>query len=303
MSSVLFNEKKLVRVLKDLYLVTGIRISVFEPPIRCSLYDSSLNYENSVSYPREMPHCFCRTVRNCGKIDENCLICDENAVNIVIRTKKTYIYRCHLGFSEVLIPIVINENVEALCFFGQIKGFASGIDFLKMFNKISHIDFDFFGETEKNELEKEFLSMKTMTDDSAEALSRLIEDLIPGWVQSGIISTAKNNLKSEFTYYVQKNLNRHIKLSEVTEALNISQAHLCRIVKQEFGMSFTEYINNIKIKKACEYLANTDFSVSEISRRLGFEDSNYFSRLFKKLIGENAISYRNKQKNGKNIEI
>ena len=57
-------------------------------------------------------------------------------------------------------------------------------------------------------------------------------------------------------------------------------------------MSFTEYINDVKIKKAMEFLQGTSYSVSEIAQGLGFDDSNYFSRLFKKITGETAINYR-----------
>jgi len=109
----------------------------------------------------------------------------------------------------------------------------------------------------------------------------------------------KTELQAEIAYYVQRNINKYIKISDVTEALNISQAHLCRIMKRDFGKSFTEYVNDLKIERAKELLETTDLSVSEIATMLGFEDSNYFSRLFKKLTGENTTSYRKKLKKNK----
>ena len=109
----------------------------------------------------------------------------------------------------------------------------------------------------------------------------------------------KTGLQVEIAYYIQRNMDKYIKISDVTEALNISQAHLCRIMKRDFGKSFTEYVNDLKIEKAKELLVTTNFSVSEISSKLGFEDSNYFSRLFKKKTGENTTSYRKRERKNK----
>jgi len=66
------------------------------------------------------------------------------------------------------------------------------------------------------------------------------------------------------------------KISDVTEALNISQAHLCRIMKRDFGKSFTKYVNDLKIERAKELLVSTEFSVSEISTRLGLKIPTIF---------------------------
>lgn len=296
MASVTFNAKDLTRILQDIYMVTGIRVSIFEPPIRVSLYNSTLNFHNFVAYPNDMPQCFCRSVRQSRYVDDLCLICDEKAVDIVTQTGKPYIYKCHFGFMEVLIPIIINGTVAAICFLGQIRSNNSEKSFDRICDKIKNIDQDFYESLNLEELREKYDSMKVMTTESVESLCRLIDSFVPVFVQSGLVSTMKSNIKSEFVYYVHKNINKHIKLSDATEALNISQAHLCRIVKQEFGMSFTEYINDVKIKKAKEFLSGTSYSVSEIAQGLGFDDSNYFSRLFKKITGETAINYRKMHK-------
>lgn len=297
MASVTFNAKDLTRILQDIYMVTGIRVSIFEPPIRVSLYNSTLNFHNFVAYPNDMPQCFCRSVRQSRYVDDLCLICDEKAVDIVTQTGKPYIYKCHFGFMEVLIPIIINGTVAAICFLGQIRSDNNERSFDRICDKIKNIDQDFYESLNFEKLREQYESMKVMTTESVESLCRLIDSFVPVFVQSGLVSTMKSNIKSEFVYYVHKNINKHIKLSDATEALNISQAHLCRIVKQEFGMSFTEYINDVKIKKAKEFLSGTSYSVSEIAQGLGFDDSNYFSRLFKKITGETAINYRKKHKN------
>ncbi len=300
MSEVSFNEKALSRILQDIYAVTGIRVSVFEPPMKLSLFNPGMNYHNYVAYPHEMPHCFCRSIRKSKIIDELCMDCDDDAVKVVLETKKTYIYRCHIGFYEALIPVLINGEVVAVFIFGQLKTSSDSPEFEQIFDRVVNLDEDHFNNVDKKELKQDFYNMKVMNAEAIEALCRIVERFMPVMVQNNLISTMKTGIQVEIAYYIQRNMDKYIKISDVTEALNISQAHLCRIMKRDFGKSFTEYVNDLKVDKAKELLATTNFSVSEISSKLGFEDSNYFSRLFKKKTGENTTAYRKRER--KNIK-
>ena len=60
-------------------------------------------------------------------------------------------------------------------------------------------------------------------------------------------------------------------------------------------MSFTDYLNQIRIEKACRLLKTTLDTADEIGRKVGFQDGRYFSTVFKKIVGCSPSSYR---KNG-----
>ena len=64
------------------------------------------------------------------------------------------------------------------------------------------------------------------------------------------------------------------------------------------GISPQEYLLDYRIRKACELLQNTDLPIAHIARSVGYEDSLYFSRLFKQHMKSSPSSYRHK----KNIE-
>ena len=297
MADVSFNEKALSRVLQDIYTITGIRMSIFEPPMRFSLLSPNLNYHNVVAYPNEMPQCFCRTIRKSKIIDEICMDCDDAAVQVVLETKKTYVYKCRMGFTEVMIPVLVNGEVVAIFIFGQLRTNSFSPDFNQLYDRVVSLDTEHLGDLSKEDLKAEFNNTYIVSEERIVALCRIIERFLPVFVQNNLISMMKTELQAEIAYYVQHNLDKYIKLSDVTEALNISQAHLCRIMKRDFGKSFTEYVNDLKIEKAKEYMEATNFSVAEISAKLGFDDSNYFSRLFKKKTGENTTEYKKRIKN------
>jgi len=72
----------------------------------------------------------------------------------------------------------------------------------------------------------------------------------------------------------------------------MSRAYLCSRIREETGMTFTQYLNRQRIERAQALLVSTDMSAKEISFRVGYENPNYFSRVFKSVIGRSVSEYR-----------
>lgn len=85
-------------------------------------------------------------------------------------------------------------------------------------------------------------------------------------------------------------------IEQIAEHFYISKYHLCRIFKNTMNLTVIDYLNNIKIKNACDYLTNTDKSVLEISQLCGFNSSAYFSNVFKKFTNLSPNVYRKSKK-------
>ena len=64
------------------------------------------------------------------------------------------------------------------------------------------------------------------------------------------------------------------------------------------GLSFIDWLNRERVEKACALLENTDLRVNEIAIRVGIDNANYFSVLFKKLTGSNPLEIRERKKAG-----
>jgi YesN/AraC family two-component response regulator len=65
------------------------------------------------------------------------------------------------------------------------------------------------------------------------------------------------------------------------------------LFKQEMGVTFTDYLNQVRINRSCELLTNTSLSLIDVSLQAGFDDQSYFSKVFKKIKGVTPKSYRN----------
>jgi len=81
-------------------------------------------------------------------------------------------------------------------------------------------------------------------------------------------------------------------ISEYADELNVSLSHLSETVKAELGLTPTDYINEQLIKESQKLLRSTQLQVKEIAYLLGFNDTSYFGRLFKKLTGNTPAKYR-----------
>lgn len=80
--------------------------------------------------------------------------------------------------------------------------------------------------------------------------------------------------------------------AELAAKFFVSESHLCRIFKNAVGMTVTEYINRFRTEKAAVLLKNTDESVTEIAAECGFENLNYFSRIFRRYKGMTPSQFR-----------
>ena len=102
----------------------------------------------------------------------------------------------------------------------------------------------------------------------------------------------KFGLISKGVAYLEDALAPDKSISEVAALCNISETYFRRLFTKEFGISPSEYRLHIKINQAKVYLRYENITISEIAFMLGFVDSAYFSKVFKKLTGTTPTLYR-----------
>lgn len=109
-----------------------------------------------------------------------------------------------------------------------------------------------------------------------------------GSSQTRIIDRAVN--------YVDKNLERpSLGLMEVSRAVGLSSAYFSQLFKKETGRGLNQYITALRLKRAREYLRESDMRCEDIAARLGFSSPSYFGRVFKQYEGLSPALYRKKR--------
>lgn len=93
-------------------------------------------------------------------------------------------------------------------------------------------------------------------------------------------------------FFIESNVDKSCTLHELAEELRYNEAYLSRMFRKSVGISFSEYVRNIKMDHACYLLRNTDENVFTIAAKCGYTSNSSFNRCFKQLMGITPQEYR-----------
>ncbi len=96
--------------------------------------------------------------------------------------------------------------------------------------------------------------------------------------------------------YIRENLGKRLSLQTVAAVFNFNPNYLSHLFVKYAGVGFVEYITGVRIAAAKELLAQDNLRIYEIAEQLGFEDSFYFSKVFKKVEGMSPSEYIQKNR-------
>ncbi len=103
----------------------------------------------------------------------------------------------------------------------------------------------------------------------------------------------QNRLIASAKHYIQEHLSdQNLGLSAVSEKIGLSSIYFCNLFHKEVGISFNEYLNNERIKKARQLLADPSLKIYEVSYAVGYGNPKYFNFIFKKLVKLTPSEYR-----------
>ena len=121
--------------------------------------------------------------------------------------------------------------------------------------------------------------------------SELEEQLIPLKTKSEIsnryIQTAIEYIENHYT-------DMDFSLGKLAEFMGVSEGHISRLFKAETELSINNYLTRYRIKKSMDYLKDVQAKVYEVAEKVGYQDTAYFSNLFKKLVGKTPSEYQSR---------
>lgn len=122
-------------------------------------------------------------------------------------------------------------------------------------------------------------------------LSGICRQARSGGLEHGVQLTSREDINT-LLRYLKENLTKDISLKEAAERINISETYLSTLFKKETGMGFTDWINSKRIEQAASLLKETSLPSYLIAEQVGYENINYFGRIFKKVKGVSPQKYR-----------
>lgn len=148
---------------------------------------------------------------------------------------------------------------------------------------------------EREELLKNAVTSSESLEDIRQYISSLLENAIElrntvsGRRYSDIIMTAKRRIEKDY-------MSEDISLNTVALDVGMSPSYFSSIFSKEMGKTFIEYLTEVRMEKAKEYLTCSAMKTSEIGYEVGYKDPHYFSYIFKKTQGCTPKEYRQTRK-------
>jgi AraC-like DNA-binding protein/ligand-binding sensor protein len=233
-------------------------------------------------------------------------LCVENKEKLCAHCRKAsipYYGSCYMGIEEFVYPVVSDGRLIAIICAGQFsdnKELVKGI----IRDKAKLYDFDYAYSIEAFDM-----AVKDIRFDVRELigdislLAQLIEltfrDSLRGnsIVRNVDLSQTLNAHQNNFIInntkkFINENYDKELTLKLLASNSYCNYTYLSYLFKDKMNLGVIDYINNIRIQKSKELLDITSKSITEISLKVGFNDSSYFTRVFKSITGLSPKEYR-----------
>ena len=282
--NILFNNEELLRLINNLYILTGIRANIYDFSGR----DICLTDDH-------IP--FCAKINACSEGHERCLACDAQAVHHCDGKDSTYFYRCHAGICEAIIPIFSNGMPVAYLAFGQHLD-SSPLE-EQWERTLATLDW-YSGDIEL--LKKDFFSFRQYTPEEITACADILKALASYIHLAGMIQTTEYTDLQRLEIYLDRHYMDKLSLSSISSELGISRTKLCTLAKRlSGGMTLSQMIAERRVSAAKLLLTRTDKPIAVVAESVGITDYNYFTKIFRSVAGVTPSAFRKKYRHNDDV--
>lgn len=220
-----------------------------------------------------------------------CRMCKKHANTKAVEGKQPFGGYCIYGLYEVAVPVLINESVCAVVYVGNAV-------------------------MDKNKTEK---TAKRTCKRTGVNENRLLAELERcEYIENDEELFKIGDLVADYLLYIHKNapkpkhemhwlaylMKRHademyrtdMSLSEFATTYQKNEKYIGRLFKHEIGMSYAEYVQEVRLSHAKQQIAKSDERIIDIALECGFNNVSYFNRSFKKKYGISPTAYRAKKR-------
>lgn len=262
-------------ILKDFYMISGIRISI---------HDAEFN--EIYSYPSQQTE-FCRCLQNNKAVLKDCRHNDATAFAKVVETGNVNVYKCRRGLYEAVAPLYHYGKLSGYLMMGQICDTdPASMDYIV--NKATEILGD---RREAEEISKTVKAIDRGLINSYINIMIVLAEYLTGINK---LFAHNDKLPQLVKEYINKNYASKVTLTILSQKFGCCNATLTKSFKKEYNTTIMGYLTEVRLQKAEDLVKKTRNSFKEISAECGFYDQNYFSKTFTRRYGCSPSDYRQK---------
>ena len=225
--------------------------------------------------------------------------CIENQYKVVSKLKENengFFGMCYLGVCEFVYPIFFESEISG---FICVSGYTDNSEQADKKIKLACLRFGLDYQNVKQVYNKELSSKipdKALVDTLIYPLICMIRQMSAestGDIPM-ICTGGESYIYAHILTHLQLNFKNNITVDELCKLCHCSSSHISHIFPKMSGTSISAYINRLRIDEAKILLTSSSLSIKEIAYNIGYNDSNYFSNVFKRMVGVSPRQFRNK---------
>lgn len=243
---------------------------------------------------------FCMYIKSDKEMYHQCLTMIRKMNHKCRHEGKTFFGMCHAGLFEYVTPIINNNDV-----IGTINvGFFSTNDKLsrRQIHQTCNSSQLLDEETALLHFE-ESISQPTLPPDNLLPMMELAAEYLSMTYDSirnthnaptrkRQSSSSEDTILSHTAEYVRQNFTNPISAAELAQFCHCSESYLSHIFKRRLNVNISTYINKVRIEASKNFLVDSNLPISEIASSVGFNDPNYYSRVFNQLVSISPTEYK-----------
>ena len=274
-----FDKEQLLEYLKSFYALTHMRVVLFD--------DQS---QEICSYPEE-DSSFCRVVQNNLGLRKKCLESNKISFETCKKTNTFTLYTCHASLIEATAVLKNKGVILGYAIIGQCSSFK---DKVKRYYEMNRL---FKGRGyDISQYKKEIEQIRYKSQEQFQNAAKILETLVNYLLLENFIRLNKSKFLQELNDYLETHLNKKIEVNDLCKHFGYGRTKLYEVASMHLNMSVAKYITYFKMERAKDLLSDEHLKIIDVADALGFDDLNYFSKVFKKVTSMTPSEFREKRR-------
>jgi len=204
--------------------------------------------------------------------------------------------KCFAGLCDSGVPLRFGNKTIGMLQTGQV---ALEPPSKEGFKTIAEKLIQWGAEVDLKEFEEAYFESRVLTREQYEATLRLLDIFAHHLsdVANKILTEekhAESPLVKKVRAFVEDRYHGPVLLKEVAKAMHFSTFYFCKLFKKATGLTFTDFLNRVRVEKAKNLLENPHRRIGEIAYAVGFQSLAHFNRVFRKIVGLAPTEFREK---------
>lgn len=262
-----YDLSKLEEAMHDFNRATGVSITLYDTlgnPVTC----------------RGMGSCeYCKYVATFKEGRRSCKKSNKELLDRCKRTMQPAKHICGAGLLDISIPLLHGNEIVGYLMIGQIK----------ISEELPRYSFD----PDYERISSIYSALPLFDEERIDSIINIATMLTKYIMLENMVRSRRIKSADAIANYVDAHLEEHLSAESVALGTHISKSGIYKCMKQNYGCTLGEFIASRRIERAKAMLADNELSVARIAEAVGFTDTSYFSRSFKRNLGISPIKYRN----------